>query len=207
LSEAPAVTVVVGLGNPGDEYRRTRHNIGYLVIEEIRKRAGEPREGRRARALVSEAQIGDRTVVLARPRAYMNRSGGAVSELLRGSGAGPEELLVVCDDLYLGFGTLRLRSRGSHGGHNGLRSIIDALGTQEFPRLRVGVGPAGPDVAHSDFVLAPFPRAERERLPEVVEAAAGCVEIAVREGMLKAMNLYNRTERRAEGPGTGPQAR
>ncbi len=201
------MTVVVGLGNPGDEYRRTRHNIGDLVVEAFRKRVGEPREQRRARALVAEARIGDRTVMLARPRTYMNRSGAAVSELLRETGAGPEELLVVCDDLYLKFGTLRLRSRGSHGGHNGLRSIIDALGTQAFPRLRVGVGPADADVAHADFVLASFPKAERERLPEVLEAAAGCVEIAVREGLLKAMNLYNRTERRAEGPGAGPQAR
>jgi len=204
---APSVTVVVGLGNPGNEYCRTRHNIGFLVVDACRARCGSGREERRSRALVAEAEIGDRPVMLAKPRTYMNRSGAAVAELLRDAGTGPEGLLVICDDLYLRFGALRVRTKGSHGGHNGLRSIIEVLGTQEFPRLRVGVGPADPGVAYADFVLAPFPKADREDLPEVVETAAGCVEMAVREGVQRAMNVYNRTERRADGPGAGPQTR
>jgi PTH1 family peptidyl-tRNA hydrolase len=193
------VKLLVGLGNPGEEHRATRHNVGYLVVEELSRRHGGPPEERRARSLVCRARIGPEDLILARPLTYMNRSGGAVEALLSWSGAGAGVLLVICDDLYLDLGTVRLRPRGSHGGHNGLRSIIETLGTREFARLRVGVGPAEPGTAYADFVLAPFPRADRDRLEEVVGLAADCAEAAVVEGVPKAMNRFNRRAADAAG--------
>ncbi len=194
--------VVVGLGNPGEEYENTRHNIGYRVAEEILGRRGHPYEERRARSLVSRVRIDGAVVLVARPLSYMNRSGAAVAALLVLAEAGPEDLLVVCDDLYLEFGTIRLRPRGSHGGHNGLLSIIERLGTQGFARLRVGVGPAEPASAHADFVLAPFRRREQARVPDLVRLAADCVETAVSLGVTAAMNRFNAPSRAgaAEGP-------
>jgi len=183
--------LLIGLGNPGEEYRATRHNVGYRVAEAFRKRHAGRREERRARSLVSRCDLGESEILIARPLTYMNHSGGAVAALLDLAQAGPADLLVVCDDLNLELGTLRLRARGSHGGHNGLRSIIEALGTQAFPRLRVGVGPADAEVPHAEFVLAPFRRSERHRLEEVVEAAVDCVEAAARDGIAKAMSRYN----------------
>lgn len=183
--------VLVGLGNPGEEYRETRHNIGFLVTEEIGRRHQAPRERRQCRSFVTRARVGESEVVLARPLTYMNHSGEAVAEILAREGVGPDDLLVICDDLYLDFGTLRLRPRGSHGGHNGLRSIIAALGTREFPRLRVGVGPAQEGVPRADYVLAPFRRPERSRLDDVVGRAADCAEAVVLEGIHKAMSRFN----------------
>lgn len=197
--------LVVGLGNPGAEYRGTRHNVGYRVVEELRRRGGDPPEERRARSLLCRLSIGTEEVVLARPQTYMNQSGAAVAALLEWTGAAPGELLVICDDLYLDLGTVRLRARGSHGGHNGLRSIIEAIRTQGFPRLRVGVGPADPGTTYTDFVLAPFPRADRERLGGIVALAADCVESALAEGLPTAMNRFNRRAADAAGDvGTGP---
>jgi peptidyl-tRNA hydrolase, PTH1 family len=194
--------VVVGLGNPGEEYETTRHNIGYRVAEEILARHGGPYEERRARSLVCRAKFDGSVVLVARPLTYMNRSGAAVAALLVLAEAGPEDLLVICDDLYLEFGTVRLRPRGSHGGHNGLLSIIEMLGTQGFARLRVGVGPAEPGSSHADFVLAPFRRREQARIPGLVSLAADCAETAVLLGVTTAMNRFNAPSRvgAAEGP-------
>jgi len=194
--------VVVGLGNPGEEYERTRHNIGYRVAEEILARRGHPYEERRARSLVGRARFDGAVVLVARPLTYMNRSGAAVAALLVLAEAGPEDLLVVCDDLHLEFGTIRLRLRGSHGGHKGLLSIIETLGTQGFARLRVGVGPADRASAHADFVLAPFGRGERARIPDLVGLAADCAETAVLLGVTAAMNRFNAPPRAGatEGP-------
>ena len=194
--------VVVGLGNPGEEYETTRHNIGYRVAEEILARHGHPYEEHRARSLVCRAKFDGTAVLVARPLTFMNRSGAAVAALLVHAEAGPEDLLVICDDLYLDFGTIRLRPRGSHGGHNGLLSIIETLGTREFARLRVGVGPAEPGSPHADFVLAPFRRREQGRLPELVRLAADCAETAVLLGVTSAMNRFNAPSRAgaSEGP-------
>jgi PTH1 family peptidyl-tRNA hydrolase len=196
------VKVLVGLGNPGEEYEATRHNVGFRVAEEILLRWGRPYEERKARSILGRVRIGDHAVIVARPRTFMNRSGAAVADLLKAADAGPGDLLVVCDDLHLDLGTIRLRARGSHGGHNGLLSIIDTLGTREFPRLRVGVGPVDPGVPHADFVLAPFRRREQAIVPDVVRRAADCAETAVVLGVAAAMNRCNRTPRAgaAEGP-------
>ena len=188
--------VLVGLGNPGEDYQKTRHNVGYTVIEEILKRHGEPAGEHRARSLIGRVRFDERVVLLARPVTFMNHSGAAVAALLVLAKAGPEDLLVVCDDLHLDFGMLRLRPRGSDGGHNGLRSIIEKLGTQAFARLRVGVGPADPDGSHAEFVLAPFRRREQAGLRELVGRAADCAETAVVEGVPTAMNRFNATSRR-----------
>lgn len=187
--------LVVGLGNPGEDYENTRHNIGYEVVQEIRARRGRPYEERRARSIVSRVTIDGVAVFVARPLTYMNRSGAAVSALLLLADAGPEDVLVICDDLYLEFGTIRLRPGGSHGGHNGLLSIIEALGTRTFARLRVGVGPADPGVPHADFVLAAFRRREQARIPDLVKHAADCAETAVTQGVTIAMNRYNASPR------------
>lgn len=184
--------VLVGLGNPGEEYAATRHNIGYRVAEEIAGRRGRPYEAQRARSIVCRVTVGDTETIVARPLTFMNRSGAAVAALLELAGAGPEDLLVVCDDLYLDFGTIRLRKRGSHGGHNGLLSIVETLGTQAFARLRIGVGPVEPGEPHADFVLRPFPRRQQKLLPEVVRQAAECAEVALAEGIATAMNRFNR---------------
>lgn len=183
--------VLVGLGNPGEDYATTRHNIGFLVAEEIAERRGRPYEARRARCLVSRAMLGGAEALVARPLTYMNRSGAAVTALLELAGAGPEDLLVVCDDLYLDFGTIRLRPRGSHGGHNGLLSIIETLGTQAFARMRVGVGPVEAGEPHAEFVLRPFPRRQQKELPRVVARAADCAELALSSGISIAMNRFN----------------
>jgi len=189
------VRVLVGLGNPGEEYRLTRHNIGFRVAEEILQRWGRPYEERKARSIVGRVRIADRAVIVARPQTFMNRSGVSVAALLKMAEAGPEDLLVVCDDLYLDLGTIRLRPRGSHGGHNGLLSIIETVGSREFPRLRVGVGPVDAGVPHADFVLAPFRRPEQGQVTDVVRRAADCAETAVAQGVAAAMNRFNGSPR------------
>lgn len=194
--------VLVGLGNPGEEYAATRHNVGCRVAEEIIRRRGRPYEAQRARSIVCRVTIGGTETIVARPLTYMNRSGAAVAALLELAQAGPEDLLVVCDDLYLDFGTVRLRSRGSHGGHNGLRSIVETLGTPAFARLRIGVGPADPGAPHADFVLRPFPRHQQKLLPEVVGQAADCAEAALSEGITTAMNRFNRKPAASTGEDT-----
>lgn len=194
------MNILVGLGNPGEEYGPTRHNIGARIAEEILRRRGGRYEERKARSILARVTIGERPVIVARPLTYMNRSGAAVADLLALAGADPGELLVMCDDLYLDFGVIRLRTRGSHGGHNGLLSIIRTLGTQAFPRLRVGVGPVLPGAAHADFVLAPFRRRERLLLPELLRRSADCAEDAVVLGVAAAMNRFNRTPRAGAVP-------
>lgn len=185
---------MVGLGNPGPGYRTTRHNVGFLVVEEMRARLGDPAVERAGRSLICRVRLDGRPILLARPQTYMNRSGEAVSALLELGHGGPADLLVICDDLYLNLGTLRLRARGSHGGHNGLRSIIETLDTDGFARLRIGIGPPEQGVEHADFVLEPFPRADRDVLNEVVQRAADCAQAAAIEGVERTMNRFNRRQ-------------
>jgi peptidyl-tRNA hydrolase, PTH1 family len=184
--------LVVGLGNPGSRYRSTRHNIGALVIDELVRRRGKVTESEtaRCRLLVSMETFGE--LALARPLVAMNHSGRAVRDLLDERGLTAEEMLVVCDDLHLPFGILRLRPRGSHGGHNGLRSVIACCGSGEFPRLRIGIGSPGECQAQEAFVLEPFAGEERARLPEVMTEAADCVDMALQSGIEQSMNRYNR---------------
>lgn len=181
--------VVVGLGNPGRKYAETRHNMGFLVVDELARRIGAPTSKRRMQAEITEGRLGDDRLVLAMPQTYMNDSGRAVREIVRWYKVPLEDMLVVVDDLDLPFGQIRLRARGSAGGHNGLKSIFQQLGTQEVPRLRVGIGRGGNHaVAH---VLSRFSPEEREALPAIIDRAADAVELWATRGIVEAMNAVN----------------
>lgn len=188
--------IVVGLGNPGGQYLETRHNIGWMVLDRLADRAGSGGRGReRDASRVIQIRLRGLDLVLAKPLTYMNDSGIAVRKLLVRERAQPQqELLVVVDDFALPFGRLRFREGGSHGGHNGLRSIVAELGTEKFPRLRVGIGEPGRGAV--DHVLSRFSPAERDRLDELLEAAADAVESWAREGTSRAANRFNGFELR-----------
>ena len=195
-------TIVVGLGNPGRRYRWTRHNVGFLVLEELRSRFGSPRELERPQYRLWKTEVEGRDVIMAEPQLFMNRSGVAVRTLLQAEGGRAGDLLAVCDDFHLEFGVLRLRRQGSHGGHNGLRSMIDVLGTNEFSRLRVGIGPAPAGADQAEYVLEKFEESQKRSLPDVVGEAADCVAMALRSGIEPAMNRFNRRAGEpAEAPG------
>lgn len=188
--------LIVGLGNPGEEYRQTPHNLGFLTVERLSEDAGirvtRPEED----ALVGSGEIGGRQALLAKPLSFVNRSGGPVKRLLRRYRLAPQRLLVVYDELDLAWGRLRLKQKGSAAGHNGMQSIIDALGTSEFPRLRIGIHPGHPVSNGARYVLRPFTRDEIEEVGEIVGRAAEVVRHALAEGTEKAMARSNR--RRAE---------
>jgi PTH1 family peptidyl-tRNA hydrolase len=181
--------LIVGLGNPGDEYRDTRHNVGFMVADTIAKRHAL---GWRHRDQVLLAKnFGADAFLVAKPLTYMNRSGDAVAELMRYYGVGPEDLLVVVDEAALPFGRLRARARGSAGGHNGLKSIIERLETTEFARLRLGVGRGDPRRDLADHVLTRFESGERADLEAFIARAADAAEMFTVEGIEKVMNQYN----------------
>ena len=180
--------LVVGLGNPGAKYRLTRHNVGFMVVDRLAVTAGAAVTRKHCSSLVGEGHWGEVKVVLAKPQTYMNLSGMAVSSLMNYYRVAPADLLVVCDDLDLPFGRIRLRPKGSSGGHRGLASIIAALGRSDFPRLRVGIGKAGEAVGH---VLGRFAAAEEPALAEILETAAAAAVMACRDGLDRAMNRYN----------------
>ena len=181
--------LIVGLGNPGAEYEWTRHNLGFMLIDLLARQAG--REVRRAecRALVGRAEVEGRMVELVKPQTYMNLSGEAVACLLR-KRAG-RDLIVVSDDIALPFGTIRLRARGSSGGQKGLKSIISTLGTDEFPRLRIGIQPEHPVSDTARFVLERFPTAQRLEVEKILERGADALRAVLRDGIDKAMAQYN----------------
>jgi peptidyl-tRNA hydrolase, PTH1 family len=181
--------LIVGLGNPGDEYRDTRHNVGFMVVDTIAERHAL---GWRHRDQVMLAKnFGADAFLVAKPLTYVNRSGDAVGELMRYYDVGPADLLVVVDEAALPFGRLRARARGSAGGHNGLKSIIERLETTEFARLRLGVGRGDPRRELADHVLARFEPGERAELEAFIARAADAVEMFTVEGIEKVMNEYN----------------
>lgn len=202
--------LVVGLGNPGNQYAGTRHNIGWMVLDRIADRAGRSGRGRqRDASSVLELRTKGLELVLAKPQTYMNDSGRAVRKLLASYRVPLVDLLIVTDDFALPFGKLRFREGGSHGGHNGLRSIIDELGTEKVARLRVGIG--DPARGAVDHVLSHFGADEEARLPILLDASADGVEAWARDGTSKAANRFNSFELQApgdadpeqDGPGPG----
>jgi len=189
------VKIVVGLGNPGDQYAQTRHNIGWMVLDRLADRAGWAGRGRtRDASSLVMGRFRGLDLALVKPLTYMNESGLAVRKVLAREHAPLVDMLVVADDLALPFGKLRFREGGGPGGHNGLRSIIEELGTERFSRLRIGIGE--PDRNAVDHVLSRFHPAERQRLDELLDAAADAVETWAREGTSKAANHHNRFELR-----------
>jgi PTH1 family peptidyl-tRNA hydrolase len=189
---APGPALVVGLGNPGPEYAETRHNVGVRVVELLAARAGGGRFSKhKSNADVLEGRLAGRRAVLAVPRTFMNVSGGPVAGLLRYYGVAPSDLVVVHDDLDLGFGVVRLKLGGGEGGHNGLRSISGSIGTKDYLRVRFGVGrpPGRQDPA--DFVLKRFSGAERKELDFALDLAADAAEALLRDGLEPAQNRFH----------------
>lgn len=184
--------LIVGLGNPGSEYEWTRHNVGFMLIDKLAADAGVVVKRRECRSLVGGGLIEGERSKLVKPQTFMNLSGEAVACL----GAKDEldevgkSLIVISDDLALPFGTIRLRARGSAGGHNGLKSIIASLGTNEFMRLRIGIQPDHPVNEARKFVLDEFAPAERRALKEILDRSADAVRSVLRDGIVKAMSLY-----------------
>jgi peptidyl-tRNA hydrolase, PTH1 family len=186
--------LLVGLGNPGERYRRTRHNLGFMVIDELAARAGV-RGHESGDAWMAETEWGGEPLWLVKPHTFMNRSGVAVESLLARTGTGPADMVVVVDDVALELGSLRIRERGTHGGHNGLRSLIDVLGTDEFPRVRVGIRKGEPPLDLAGYVLAEFPPEDVLVVQEIVGFAADAVTCLVKEGAAVAMTRFNGTRR------------
>lgn len=180
---------IVGLGNPGNQYAGTRHNIGFMVVDRLAQEHNAPTPKSRFKSLVTEISIGSEKVILLKPQTYMNLSGDAVRLMGTWYKLYADEILLVLDELDLAFGTLRLRERGSAGGHNGLSSVIQQLGTNEFPRLRVGIG-RGRSSATAQ-VLSKFSVEEQRELPFVIDNATDACRIWVQEGAVPAMNRVN----------------
>lgn len=183
--------LIVGLGNPGASYERTRHNLGFMLVDLIARVAQTQVKRDECRALIGRAVIDNQTVELAKPQTYMNLSGESVSCLLAKTDRSVEKLIVISDDLALPFGTIRLRSKGSHGGQNGLRSIIDCLRTNEFIRLRIGIMPEHPISNAKNFVLENFSKGEFETVEKILERGADAIRSVVTEGVEKAMAKFN----------------
>jgi PTH1 family peptidyl-tRNA hydrolase len=194
------VKLLVGLGNPGRKYERTRHNLGFSIIDRI---AAENRVKLRNKvddALVGEWSVGGEKVLLVKPQTYMNRSGESVKALMRKSAVPPEDLVVLYDELDLPFGKIRIRAKGSSAGHRGLHSIIESLAGAPFYRVRVGIGRPPPGIDPADFVLERFSPEELDRLADVLPVAVEAIECLVREGGRRAMEQFNRNARVVNPP-------
>lgn len=182
---------IVGLGNPGPEYADTRHNAGAAAVELLAHRHSIPLARRRHQALFGRGQIAGVEVLLAQPLTFMNNSGQAVRRLLSFHGLSTDHLLVVVDDINLALGTTRIRRRGSDGGQKGLRSVAQHVGTTEYARLRIGVGPLPPGRDATAFVLSPFRPSERDAAVAGIERAADAIERALADGLEVAMDQFN----------------
>lgn len=183
---------IVGLGNPGTQYRDTRHNVGFMVIDELAKRWGISVTQSKCKALIGEGNVGGTKVVLIKPMTYMNLSGESVRAFMDYFKAELPDGIVVYDDLDTEVGKLRLRYQGSAGGHNGIKSLIQHLGTQSFNRIRMGISRPQPGIVISDYVLSNFPKAEREKLAEMISNACDAVEFGLKAPFEETMAKFNR---------------
>lgn len=183
--------LIVGLGNPGAAYERTRHNLGFMLVDLLARQNETQIKRDECRSLVGRAGIENQTVELAKPQTFMNLSGEAASCLLKKPDRDGQRFIVVSDDLALPFGKIRLRPSGSHGGHNGLRSIIDSLGTNEFMRLRIGIMPEHPVSNAKNFVLENFSKDESVEVEKILETSADAVRSVLRDGIDTAMAAFN----------------
>ncbi|MFI5106692.1 MAG: aminoacyl-tRNA hydrolase [Terriglobales bacterium] len=185
--------LIVGLGNPGIEYQFTPHNIGFLAVDRIAEQCGVMVDNRHCKALTARSRIGNEEILLAKPETYMNLSGMSVLELVRKYEVDPEkDLIVIYDELDLPLGMIRVRARGSSAGHNGMQSIINALQTEELARIRIGVAPDDPRKGGAKYILAPFRKSQMVAVDEALDLTARAVNVALSEGILIAMNRFNR---------------
>jgi PTH1 family peptidyl-tRNA hydrolase len=191
LGNSDDVLLIVGLGNPGPDYAGNRHNVGFMVADELAGRVGGKFKGHKAGADVVEGRLAGRRVVLAKPRTYMNLSGGPVAGLVRFFKASPAALIVVHDELDIPFATVRLKLGGGDNGHNGLRSITKSLGTKDYHRVRVGIGRPPGRMDPADFVLRDFSSVERKELPFALDRAADAVEALITQGLEAAQNTFH----------------
>ena len=193
LPKQPISAIVVGLGNPGKEYEATRHNMGFMAIDRLAESLGTKIDRLRFKALTAESTVGDRRVLLMKPETFMNRSGDAVSEAARFYKIPPESIIVLCDDISFEPGKMRIRLRGSHGGHNGLRSIVDCLGSDGFVRLKLGVGQKPTkDYDLASWVLARFPKEAEADCKAVFDNAVEAVKLILDGKSDRAMTLYSK---------------
>ena len=188
----PVSWLIVGLGNPGEQYENTRHNVGFLVADELGERGSFPIQRLKFKALTNTAVISGQGALVMKPTTYMNLSGEAVGEAARFYKIPPSRVLVISDDVDLPLGKLRIRTGGSAGGHNGLKSVIQHLGADQFPRLKVGVGgKPHPDYDMADWVLGKLQGEDKRVMDEAVKRAADAVECFLKDGPQKAMNRFN----------------
>ena len=193
IGKRQVAMLIVGLGNPGSDYEATRHNLGFMLIDKLAEAERIVVKRRECQSVVGQGEIEGVVTKLAKPQTYMNLSGVAVSCLLRKieSDAPVNQLVVISDDLALPLGKIRIRERGSAGGHNGLKSIIAEIGTDEFIRLRIGIQPEHPLADAKRFVLDTFSRAEQSVVAETLETGADALRVIIRDGALKAMQQFN----------------
>jgi len=197
------VKLIVGLGNPGIEYQFTPHNMGFLAVDRIAEEYGVRVNNRHCRALTGKAMIADHQVLLAKPETYMNLSGMSVRELVSEHEVDPaRDLIVIYDELDLPLGAIRIRQRGSSAGHNGMESIIGALGSDEFVRMRPGIAPDHPVKDGARYVLGQFRKSQEAAVVEELDKAAEAVKVILVEGVAKAMSLYNRRPEPPEEKGS-----
>ena len=184
--------VIAGLGNPGLSYRKTRHNIGFMALDVIAQRMGVKIKDKKFSGLLGEGELNGERVILVKPQTYMNLSGDCLQQVMHFYKLPPERLIVLCDDVDLPCGSLRIRAKGSAGTHNGLKSIIACRGTEDFPRIRLGVGaPPHPDYDMADWVLSALKNQDAQALAEAAGRAAEAVECYIAEGPDRAMNRFN----------------
>ncbi|MEZ5353191.1 MAG: aminoacyl-tRNA hydrolase [Bryobacteraceae bacterium] len=198
----PRRLLVAGLGNPGAQYEMTPHNLGFMTVDRLAERNGIRVVRKEAQAVVGLGRLGETEAVLAKPQTFMNLSGGSVRALLEKYEMGPENLLLVYDELALPWMQIRIRPKGSDAGHNGVKSVARSLGTENFARLRLGIHPGRPIGDGAKFVLDPIRKAQWKELDELLERSAQAVESIAAEGVEKAMATYNR---RAQGSLEGEQ--
>ncbi|MBS5062468.1 MAG: aminoacyl-tRNA hydrolase [Hungatella hathewayi] len=183
--------IIVGLGNPTKEYDKTRHNVGFSVIDVLADRIGIDVSEKKHRALCGKGMLEGQKVILAKPQTFMNLSGESVRAMVDFYKVSPDEVIIVYDDISLEPGQLRIRTKGSAGGHNGIKNIIAHLGTQEFPRIKVGVGEKPKYMDLADYVLSRFSKGEQELMDDAFREAADAVTMMISEGMDAAMNHFN----------------
>lgn len=188
--------LVIGLGNPGPEYEQSPHNAGFMVVDRVAQRNSIRVTRPDSQAYVGAGRIAGKEVILAKPQTYMNLSGGSARLLAAKHEVPLSRLLVVYDDLDLPWQSVRLRLKGSAAGHNGMKSLVGSLGSEEFPRVRIGIHPGHPLPSGKDFLLSPFNKGQRQELDALLDYASEAVESAIADGVEKAMTKYNR---RAEG--------